>query len=306
MQITSGPVKQPYFIVVYGENGSGKTSFAAGSPSPFFIDLEKGSLQQSVDRTTGIETFEQLLEGINWLKTNDHKYQTVVIDTLDFAEAMIWRYVCERDGGKQSIEDVGGGFQKGYLVAIDQWRRLINSLHDLRAHRKMNIIAIAHEKITTVNDPMQTMAYDRHTLKLHENKQVSANALWRETADAVLFAAFEDTVFKVNTRDKKAKASGEGTRKLYTTRDAAYDAKNRFGLPSHLSLDYDAFARALELGEPDSLENIKKDLETLGAELEKQNKPLFERMSVGMANAKDDVKKLLSIRNYARTIVESN
>ena len=47
----------------------------------------------------------------------------------------------------------------------------------------------------------------------------------------ILFGARPTTVIKARTKDTKGKAQGGQQRILYTERSAAYDAKNRHGLP---------------------------------------------------------------------------
>ena len=299
MRITNGVEKDPHFILLYGTEGIGKTSFAASFPGAIVLDIEKGSKRLNVARNTDIQSFDDLIAAIEWLQKQKHNFKSVIIDSLDHVEPMVWAKTCQMHGGK-TIEDVGGGFQKGYVFALDTWRLLIRSLQALRTNRGMNIVCVAHAKVIAVNDPSQAIPYDKFTLKLHENKQVSASALWKEACDAVLFANYEDTVFKVNKTDKKGKADGEGVRKLFTVRRAAFDAKNRLGLPAELPLDYESFARAAEVGQPDSLEQIQADLTTL---LSSASEDVAKRMKTAIEKAGSNVTDLIKIRNHARVLV---
>lgn len=308
MKITTGKIEQPKFVIIYSAEGVGKSTFASEAPQPIFLDVEKGSLQLDVARNTDIKSFQDIMNSIEWLRKEKHDFKTVVLDSLDHIEPLVWGEVCRLDGKATNIEEAGGGFQKGYGLAVGIWKQLIDSLRSLRSERSMNIICIAHAKILTVNDPMTQIPYEKYSLKLQENKQSSALALWKESVDAVLFAAYIDTVFKVNQKDKKGKSSGEGVRKLFTTRTSTWDAKNRMGLPSELPFSlgdsWDAFDRAANSGNPDSLEQLKSDLSELLAFFEEKDKAVFERLEKAIATAGVDIKKLIGIRNHAR-ILES-
>ena len=318
MKTEKGIIAQPRFIIMYGVEGVGKSSFAADAPRPIFLDPEKGSRNLNVERNTDIKTFDDLMESLVWLRDQKHEFKTVVLDSLDHIEPMVWKHTCIKNKNVANIEEVGGGFQKGYGFALDYWRELISLLEEIRQKKQMHIICIAHAKTTTVNDPMQDLPYDRHTLKLHENKQFSAINLWKESVDAILFAAFEDTVFKVNKTDKKAKASGEGVRKIFTQRHAAWDAKNRYGLPAELTFELGHAWTALETTkaetqEPakekapletiETVESIRNDIVALKDALEKKDKASADKMLVAAGKAGKDIDKLIAIRKYARELV---
>lgn len=298
MKISTGIVKQPFFVVLYGTEGIGKTGFAKDAGA-HFLDIEGGSKQYNVSRHEGFSKYEDVLESLTFLRKEKHDFKTLSIDTLDAIEPLLWEYLCKKEG-KSNIEEVGGGFQKGYNIAADHWRMLIAELNAIRAERNMNIIAIAHARVITVNDPTQQTPYDRYTLKLHENKNVSIPAIWRQAADAVLFATYQDTVFKVAPKDKKGKSSGGGVKKLFTTRTSAYDAKNRLGLPSEMSFSFEEFEEKRLLGQPDSLEQIKIDLAELR---ERHNDDQKKRFDTAIEKAGTDLHKLSVIRNHARVLV---
>lgn len=306
MQFTTGIIKEPHFVVIYGPDGVGKTTFAAQAPKPIIVGPESGSNRIKTTRARNIATMADVRNAVKWLRNEKHDFKTLALDSLDWIEPLLWAEVCQEQGGVSNIEEVGGGFQKGYTIALQNWSRFIAELKDLRANREMNVIAIAHAQIRTVKDPRHALEYDKFTLKLQDSKSASASALWREAVDAVLFANFEDTIFKANAKDKtnKGKAVDEaGPRKLYTVRHPTYDAKNRLGLPEELPLDYQAFAEAAEAGEPDSVDAVKKDLAELSMQLEAKDKASFEKMSAAIKAAENDAARLINIRNYARVLV---
>lgn len=72
-------------ILVYGENGAGKTRFAASSPKVLIIDVnEKGtrSAYGSHAHKREVRTFDEIGLAYWYLKAGGHPYKTVAIDTI--------------------------------------------------------------------------------------------------------------------------------------------------------------------------------------------------------------------------------
>ncbi|HEX4462932.1 MAG TPA: ATP-binding protein, partial [Polyangia bacterium] len=243
-----GIVKVPDRILLYGIEGIGKSTFAANAPKPIFIEPESdGTARINTNRLPAPETWGDVIDAVDSLTTEQHDYQTLVVDTLDAAEAMLWRFICKRDD-KSSIEAYGYG--KGYVAALDEWRVFMARLEKLRRERRMGIILIAHSWIKPFKNP-EGDDFDRYEMKLHPR----AGGLLREWCDAVLFANYEVLTSKEND---KAKAKGVTTdnRIVHTRRTAAFDAKNRFGLPESLALNYAAFveaSKANDIGDAEAL-----------------------------------------------------
>ena len=100
----------------------------------------------------------------------------------------------------------------------------------------MHVIFLAHSTVRKFEAPDQAGSYDRFELKL--SKQTAP--LLKEWADLVLFANF---VTKVAEKDNgRMRGVGGKERVLFSTHTAAYDAKNRHGLPDKLPFTIDALA----------------------------------------------------------------
>jgi hypothetical protein len=228
--ISSGRIRQPLFAIVYGVDTSGKTNLASQAPSPVFMDLEHGSSAVDVKRGNTPKNFKEVLAAIDELTTVNHSYETLVLETLDWLEPLIFSHVVESQGtGKiSSIEDFGYG--KGYVLALDQWRVFLSKLRTLREKRGMHIILIAHSIQKLFKDPQNQTEYERYQLKLNDK----AAALLREAVDYVLFMNFEVNVFK--DEKKKVRAFGEGQRLMYTERRPGFDAKARTALPFEIPI----------------------------------------------------------------------
>lgn len=294
--VTKGKIKKPILTIIYGPDGVGKSTFGANAPSPIFLGTEDGTANLDVSRFQKPADFDAVRANIRELITEEHEYKTLVIDSLDWLETMVHTSICARDGSK-TINQAQGGYGNGVEVALGAWRSLQADLSELREAKGMNIIMIAHSQVKDFHDPTQNMAYSRFLLKLNDK----AAALWREYVDTVLFANFEVVATKEKS-DKKAKSFGDGARKIYTERRPSFDAKNRLGLPFELALDWGAFIKAADLGEPDSEEAILKELTDLSGKI--TNVETKEKMTKAVIAAKGNVTKLNQIRNHARTIAE--
>lgn len=237
--ITSGTVAEPIRILLLGQEGVGKTTFAASAPAPVFLDAEHGSGFLDVPRLqfasgTAPKTHAEIIEAIMWLGQNDHHYSTLVIDTADALESIMWADLCARNGW-DTIEKPGYG--KGYVAAVEDWRRVLAGLDWLRRTKGMAAILCAHVQVRNFANPAGE-DYSRFEACLHKQ----ASNLIKGWADCILFASHEDLADK-----KTGKAVTTGKRVLRTQRDPAWDAKNRFGLPPKVPLDWATFAQAAKL-----------------------------------------------------------
>ena len=72
---------------------------------PIIIGTEDGSGALDVPRFPRPESWSDVLEAVDALTAKGHDYRTCVLDSLDWAEPMIWAHVCAASG-KASIDDV--------------------------------------------------------------------------------------------------------------------------------------------------------------------------------------------------------
>jgi len=233
---------RPQRTVIYGIESIGKSSMAATAPSPIFIAAEEGLSEIEAQAFPEPKTMDEVYEALAFLATAKHEYKTLVVDTLDWMEPLLTDRLCKRNGW-DTIESPGYG--KGHAALPDEWRIFLSRLDDLRRTKEMEIILLAHCAIKPFGNPTGH-DYSRYELNLHKN----AAPLIRQWADCVLFLAYDDRAVAVGEgKRSKVKGVSSGNRVIHTEHTAAFDAKNRYGLPPELPLDtWTEFARARAKG----------------------------------------------------------
>lgn len=254
--VTKGRVETPDLITVYGIAGIGKSTFGSEFPAPIFVGPEQGSSHLDVTRMKPPGTFVELAAQLGELITEKHDYKTLVVDSLDWIEPLVWTEVCRAEG-VATIEQVGGGYGKGYLTAQKTWEHLLTSFRLLRERRGMNVVLIAHAQVKTFNNPATGTAYDRYQMKLHARAQ----NLFIEASDAVLFANYK--VFTKGKEGQKQSAFGDGARYMYTEQRPAFDAKNRYGLPPEMKFSYSEYRKARDRSTPEKAKEIELEILSL-------------------------------------------
>lgn len=253
LNISKGPKPRALGVVIYGPEGIGKTTLASKFPDPVFVDLEHGSDTMDVSRIDSAESFTDVLFILAELMNEN--FRTVVIDTADKLEQLATEYVCAQQNVR-SIEDPGYG--KGYTYLAEAMVKFLRACGDLIESGR-NVIIVAHAAMRKFEQPDEMGAYDRWELKL----QKKTAPLIKEWADMVLFLNYKTTVVESSTKTKKAVG---GKRVMYTTHHPAWDAKNRFGLPDELPMEFDAIA-SIFTGTPKPVshkDEIKKALSEAG------------------------------------------
>ncbi|HPD13885.1 MAG TPA: ATP-binding protein, partial [Planctomycetota bacterium] len=157
--IQRGKQPMPPRLMVYGTEGIGKSTLAANAPKPIFVQTEDGLNEIACEKFPLAASVDDVLAALTELGAEQHDYQTVVIDSLDWLERLIWDAVC-REFRVSSIEKADGGYQRGYVHALTHWRRVVDALNALRVGKGLAVILIAHAKVEKFEDPEAT-TYDR-------------------------------------------------------------------------------------------------------------------------------------------------
>lgn len=223
---------QPVRVMIYGQEGVGKSTFGAKSDHPIFISPEGGTDQltnskgESIDEMPNIKTWDDVVGAVNLLLNQEHQFKTLVIDSADWVEKLCHAKIIG-DSGKDIIR-ANGGYGAGYRESENKHRELIKSISLLRDKKNMHVVVVAHAHVKAVKDPSMLEDYDAFEIKCHE----FVSSLWREWVDVLGFARF--TTFLKTDEKQKARALNDGTRTLYTVKQPSFQAKNRYGLPAEM------------------------------------------------------------------------
>jgi hypothetical protein len=187
---------------------------------------------EQTDHFDEVSDWNALVKCIDWLYLQeDTPWRTLVIDTLNGAERLCFEHVCnQRFSGDW---DKFSAYGKGPENAQTEWINFLSTIDRVRALKKMAVIALIHTKVKTFKNP-EGDDYDRYTPDMND-KTWGLSHKW---ADVVLFGNFE-TFAKKGKNESKAKGVTSPRRLFYTQRTAAWDAKNRLGLPPEIEMGTD-------------------------------------------------------------------
>jgi len=237
-QIETGKKQKPRRVLFYGTHGVGKSTWASQAPEPIFIQTEDGLDDIGASRFPLAGHLSEVMDMLRELYGSEHKYKTLIIDSLDWLERLVWEAVCQ-EKNCNAIDDGRLSYGKGYQYAIYKWEEIKVALDFLRSKKLMHIILISHSKVEKYNNPTGD-DYDRYSPKLNKK----ATSFWCEWADEVFFSNFKINVLpKENPKSlEKQKAVGEGRRVVYTNERPAYLAKNRLGIKDNIEMTWEAYA----------------------------------------------------------------
>lgn len=235
--ITSGKVHTAVKTVIYGAEGIGKTTLAAQFPSPLFIDTEGSTKQLDVARLPAPSSWEMLLQELDFVR-DKCPCATLVIDTVDWAEQLCIADLCAKNG-KSGIEDFGYG--KGWEFEKESFGKFLNKLTEV-INAGINVTLTAHAALRKFEQPDEMGSYDRWEMKLGSKTTNKISPLIKEWADIVLFCNYKTLVVQTDKDGKKHKAQGN-RRVMYTQHHPCWDAKNRYGLPEEIPMEYAQIAQ---------------------------------------------------------------
>lgn len=208
-------------ILIYGRAKVGKSTLAAKFPSPVFLATEAGLNHLEVFKVN-CNSWEKFLEACAELGTGDHKFKTIVIDTIDNLVIYCSEWVCKEHGIHHPSE-LGHG--RGWHLITSELNRVLLKLSSL----PYGLVMISH----SIQEEIETKIrkYNRWTIAVSgKNKNIFLNM-----SDMILFI------------DSEVSKDGEETRLIRTKPSMNFDAGDRSGLlPDVLPLDYKEFSKCFK------------------------------------------------------------
>jgi hypothetical protein len=217
-----GKIAKPKKIVVYGEHGTRKTSWANKFKSPIFLATEEGTNEIDCTRV-------QLDKAIDVLKATaecvNSEYETVVLDSADWFEKLIEEALRE--------ENFKMDYGKGAVEIARRFCRLLDAFDDCIDAGK-TVILIAHQETRKAED-IAGNTWDQVRPKL--SKKSCERVM--EWADIILHAKREDFVRSEEGDFGRTRgvATTTGRYVLTTTPHPSYVAKSRIKLPSVIDMN---------------------------------------------------------------------
>jgi len=225
----------PSRIILHAVEKWGKTSWAAQIPGVLFgMPSEETGLQTLIDSGLIKETpffptwntWEEVLDSVDYLTENDSPYKAFCIDTGNGIAGLCHDFISRRDYGGKFDKSGFLSYMQGYEASIPEWKILLAKLDKLREVKKIRPVILCHTKIEPFKNPAGA-DFDRYVPAMHR-KMWEATHRW---ADVILFGKFETITDK---QDGRAKGIGGQQRVICTVRHDAYDAGNRLGLTDEI------------------------------------------------------------------------
>ncbi len=214
--ITRGKQSRPFYAILYGQPGVGKTTFAATLPNAVFLDLEKGTDYLDVARLKPEGTIS---EALSELWDAQESFDTLVIDSLTSLENRHQQEMCDAKGWS-SINALDYGKSKSQWKAA--FLKLITGLDAFRDAGK-NVLLVAHQKMREAKDPISQDTYDQFSFGCD-----------RDIHESLLSHVDGCFFLKQKSLSKDDKMIGSGSRVLLTKDRPQYTAKSRWNLPEQI------------------------------------------------------------------------
>lgn len=231
----------PPKMIVYGQPGVGKTTFAA-SAEAVLMDCENGAgAVPGLARTPYLETWPQMRQWLLELAglPRGQGPNALAVDTIDWmVQRIVEHVVLDLDGkSKGDITNTLGTAHGGYFKAREivqniVYRELLPMLNAV-AGQGVAIILLAHAANTKITTPE---GFDQRLASPDLPQWIAAPFI--EWADCVLYACRDGERRLLRT---------EGTNVIL--------AKNRYSLPSEVDLTWSALMQAMSGGNSNSKEN---------------------------------------------------
>ena len=195
-------------VLIYGDSGSGKTTFSGTAPKPLILSAESGLL--SLNKIGAfdyvqINQFQDLIDAYDYLAVEKHDYKTIVIDSLTEIQTQCMDAILAEAGREQAQIADWGRLNTRMVNAVRKFRDL-----------PFNLIIIALAEKVMAED-----GFDQQLVPLVQGKLKN------------LLPAFFDEVFLAYASERRdADGNVHVEHALLTHGTKKYIAKDRSGMLS--------------------------------------------------------------------------
>jgi hypothetical protein len=222
----------PFTIFCYGPSGVGKTSTFAFMPDVGYlydpreegiIDLYKFGQCPKPKWMAQSDSFEETMTYLANVANKEYDIRNLVLDSATGFELLCFRYHCNQQfDGDWSKEGFYSFYKGPKNAAKTDWVDFLDALDNVR-RAGISVVLLGHSQVKALDNPTGDN-YSQYIPYL----DVETWAQTHRWAKAVLFY---NIYVDIDKKGLKAKAKvGSEQRHLYTQPEAAYWAKNRWGM----------------------------------------------------------------------------
>ena len=306
--VTTGRNQKPIAMLLHAEHGVGKTTFGTTCPNPIFIAGEEIE-EVECPKFPKCVCWNDFVGYLGAVRDESHDYKTLVIDTLDSIEEMLWKHVMV-ESGAQSIETSCGGYGKGYIVGAELFKKVRDEyLVPIRDKRNMNIVLLCHTVRTQAEDPIEMIpSYIYFEPKLHTRKSgISNRAVWTEWVTLIAFARTISHKTTQQGQNNKSFLVGEGKPVMHCKKRPHYVAKNRYAdvMPEAIELDWNILESHVQkfwkTVEDPEVEGLKKEINILINKI--KDEALKRKTKINIKAVGNDLARLEKAKTYIENVV---
>jgi hypothetical protein len=202
-------------LLIYGRPKIGKSTWCAQCDHGLFLATEPGLNSLNTYEIT-INNWEDILNACSEIAKGEHKFKTIIIDTIDNAYQLCCDYIC----AKYSIEHQSDlGFGKGWALVNNEFKRVLLKLAQLN----YGLFMVSHTKSKEIPTRTGTL------YKIVPSLSDGARNIVMGLVDIILYC---DTDIRGN----------EQIRVAHTEPSDTFEAGDRTGkLPPIIELNYKNF-----------------------------------------------------------------
>ena len=232
MKIQDTKINKPPKIFLYGKPGHGKSRFFASCPNPLFIQTEDRLAHLSVKSGGMIDSYNELIDQLTWVRDAEHDFKTVVIDTGDSAQKFIEKEICRIAGCSSITDEKKLAYYVGYVKVAEKWEKeILPILTEINEKRKMIVAITSHLTVSKVEHP-QYGEYDQYQPSI-DKRSAKVIKGWAD------IAAFLDMRAGIKNQDEKEETVRfrESSQRVLRLRPQPYwDTKESYNLPDYIDL----------------------------------------------------------------------
>lgn len=218
-------MKKGYKALFYGASGIGKSTTASFADSPYFLDLDGGlEYIKEINKSEKITSFEAFYKEVKGVLAQE-EFKTLVIDSWDSLESLIFKQLIKSQEGIKSIEEFMGGYNKGYNRAKEAWEDLFKGVFSQITDSGKNIIFTGSTESTEFANP-----YGISYTKMKPRINKTSLPVIESFLDGIFF------ITSSHTYAPQGESLTEDELTVICRESVALIAKNRFNLPKTMNI----------------------------------------------------------------------